>query len=117
MQSMSERTLAGILREARRGSGMSLRDVERATGISNAHLSQLETGTIERPDVALLWDLATLYDIEFEELAGLAGHIEDPGRRRGARIAVALRALGGLTDDEYDEALRYIAELTRRRRV
>ena len=110
---MSEQTLAGVLRDARRRGGMSLRDVERATGIRNAHLSQLETGTIERPDVALLWDLAALYDIEFEELARLAGHITDGGR---ARIAVALRALGELTDDEQEEALRYIAELGRRRR-
>jgi transcriptional regulator with XRE-family HTH domain len=114
MQSMSERTLAGILREARHDRAMSLRDVERATGISNAHLSQLETGTIERPDVALLWDLATLYDLEFDELAVLAGHIKGPGRRR---ISVALRALDGLTDEEHDQALRYIAELTRRRRA
>ena len=93
---------------------MSLRDVERATGISNAHLSQLETGTIERPDVVLLWDLAAVYDIEFDQLARLAGHIK--GRERGARIAVALRALGDLTDEQHDEALRYIAGLKRNRR-
>ena len=109
---MSERTLAEVQRAARRDSGMSLREVERATGIRNAHLSQLETGTIERPDPALLWDLATLYGIEFDELARLAGHIAGEG---GARIAVALRALGDLTDDEHAEALRYIAELRRRR--
>ena len=80
-----------------------------ATPISRSSRRARSSG----PTSALLWDLAALYDIEFEELARLAGHITDGGR---ARIAVALRALGELTDDEQEEALRYIAELGRRRR-
>jgi transcriptional regulator with XRE-family HTH domain len=95
---------------------MSLRDVERAIGIRNAHLSQLETGTIARPDLALLWDLAELYEVEFGELAKLAGHATDGDGAGKLDVTVALRALRELTDEDRAEALRYITSLRRRRR-
>jgi transcriptional regulator with XRE-family HTH domain len=113
---MAEPTLANVLRAARQRRGMSLRDVERAIGIRNAHLSQLETGTIARPDLALLWDLAELYDVEFGELAKLAGHATDGDGGRKLDVTVALRALRELTDEDRAKALRYITSLRRRRR-
>ncbi len=106
------------LNEARRRRGLSLRDVERAIGVKSGHLSQLETGTIAKPEMALLWELSALYGIDFEQLLALAGHTpseaETPGRRRN-RMTVALRALGELTPPEQTEALRYMAELKARR--
>ena len=105
-------TLGSVLREARRGRGMSLRDVQRRTGIGNAHLSQLETGTIARPEPALIWDLAVLYDLDFAELLELAGH---GAHAAGERMTVALRALGELTAQEQSEVLQFMAELKRRR--
>jgi transcriptional regulator with XRE-family HTH domain len=109
-------SLATTLRRARKTSGLSLRDVERQTGIHNAHLSQLETGRIARPEPALLWTLATLYELDFEQLltaAGLVGGDAAPEHRR--RITVALRALGELTPSEQEEILRYMAEVRSRR--
>jgi HTH-type transcriptional regulator, competence development regulator len=91
---------------------MSLRDVERAVGIRNAHLSQLETGRITKPEMALLWELATLYRLDFAELLELAGYSSP---QLGRRMTVALRALGELTADEQEDALRYMAELKGRR--
>ena len=93
---------------------MSLRDVQRRTGIGNAHLSQLETGTIARPEPALIWDLAVLYDLDFAELLELAGHGSGP-QAAGERMTVALRALGELTAQEQSEVLQFMAELKRRR--
>jgi len=113
MGRMAEPTLATVLRDARQQRGMSLRDVERAIGIRNAHLSQLETGTIVRPDLALLWDLSELYEVEFETLAKLAGYAGDSGRGRTLDMTVALRALRELTADDRAKALRYIAKLRR----
>jgi HTH-type transcriptional regulator, competence development regulator len=110
-------TLGDVLRAARQRHGLSLRDVERRTGIRNAHLSQLETGGIARPEMALLWDLAAVYELDFSTLLRLAGHSGGPetaGERR-QRMTVALRALGELTPEEQAEALDYIAELRRRR--
>jgi len=111
-----QETLAATLRRARRTSGLSLRDVERQTGIHNAHLSQLETGRIARPEPSLLWTLAALYELDFEQLlaaAGLVGGESAPARRR--RVTVALRALGELTAEEQEEILRYMAEVRSRR--
>lgn len=109
---MTAPTLAGRLRDARRDLGLSLRDVERRTGIRNAHLSQLETGTIAKPEMALLWELAALYELDFGELLELAGYGAGEARRR--RMTVALRALGELSEADQDEVLRYMAELKRR---
>jgi transcriptional regulator with XRE-family HTH domain len=112
---MPERpTLATVLRDARRSRGLSLREVERRTGIGNAHLSQLETGTIARPEPALIWELAVLYELDFAELLALAGRGVRPDAR-GERMTVALRALGELTAQEQSEVLRFMAELKRRR--
>lgn len=38
-----------ILRDARKRQHMSLRDLERASGVSNAAISQIEQGQIENP--------------------------------------------------------------------
>jgi transcriptional regulator with XRE-family HTH domain len=110
-------SLGAVLRAARERHGLSLRDVERRTGIRNAHLSQLETGGIARPEMALLWDLATLYELDFSTLLRLAGHTGGPetaGEQR-QRMTVALRALGELTPEDQAAALDFIAELKRRR--
>lgn len=106
---MTERRLPDVLREARRRSGMSLRDVERATGIRNAHLSQIETGKIVRPEVALLWDLASLYALDFEALMRLAGH----ELAAGNNLTIAFRAMNDLSAEEQLQALRYMAKLKR----
>ena len=106
-------SLGALLKRARARHGLSLRDVERRTGIRSGHLSQLETDTIGKPEMALLWELAALYELDFSQLLALAGHTGGPetaGRRR-ARLTVALRALGELSPDDQAAALRYMAQL------
>lgn len=110
-------SLARELAEARHALGLSLREVERRTGIRNAHLSQIETGTIARPEMALLWELSVAYGLDFARLLTLAGY-EAAGEAAAAdrgRMTVALRALGQLTPGEQAEALQFMAELRRRR--
>lgn len=48
-------------KERRTKSGMTLREVETATGISNAYLSQLENGKIKRPSFDVVEKLHNLY--------------------------------------------------------
>ena len=110
-------TLGAALRAARAESGLSLRDVERRTQIKSGHLSQIETGTIAQPEMAILWELAGLYGLDFTALlraAGLSSATETPGRKR-RRMTVALRALEELTPREQAEALAYMAEIRSRR--
>jgi transcriptional regulator with XRE-family HTH domain len=107
-------TLGQRLRSARTAKGLSLREVERRTGIHNAHLSQIENGRILKPEMALLWELAGLYDADYPELLRLAGHARGATSRPGEareRMTVALRALDELTPAERDDAMRYLQEL------
>ncbi len=110
-------TLGSVLKRARNGRAMSLRDVERRTGVRSGHLSQIETDAIGKPEMAILWDLAALYELDFVHLLSLAGYETGPetsGRQR-QRMTVALRALGELSPAEQAEALRYMAKLRGRR--
>ena len=60
---------------------MSLRGVQRLSGISNAYLSQIEKG-LRHPGPKLLRRLAALYGVGVEELFRKAGYLESD--RRGA---------------------------------
>jgi transcriptional regulator with XRE-family HTH domain len=109
--------LGGVLATARKKRGWSLRAVERRTGIHNAHLAQIENGTIERPDPNMLWTLATVYELEFPELMRLAGHV-GPRRRDAKRrslIGAALYALEDLSPEEQEQVFDFMAEIKRRR--
>ena len=57
-----------ILRTFRERAKLTLRQVEEATSISNAYLSQLETGKIKRPSAQALYVLAKLYSVDVETL-------------------------------------------------
>jgi transcriptional regulator with XRE-family HTH domain len=109
--------LGATLKAARAAAGLSLRDVERRTGLRSGHLSQIETNTIARPELAILWELAATYGIDFGRLMALAGYGggEDDSARRRRRMTVALRAMSELTPADQAEALRFMAELKARR--
>lgn len=111
------KTLGEVLKEARAKRGWTLRQAEAHTGIHNAHISQIETGTITSPSAALLWSFADAYDVDYKRLLRLAGHTTKD-RTLGARRSLAgaaLQALDDLTPDEQREALEYMAKLKRHR--
>jgi transcriptional regulator with XRE-family HTH domain len=109
-------TLAGTLRDARMKRGWSLRDVQRHTGIHNAHLSQIENATITRPDHNVLFALAKAYELDYGKLLRMAGHIEHrTDGRQSAYGPVAFKTLAELTDDEQREVVEYMLRLKDRR--
>lgn len=65
-----------ILRELRERSGLTLRQVEQATQISNSYLSQLETGKINTPSAQSLYVLSKLYAVDVETLLIEAGMVK-----------------------------------------
>ena len=109
--------LGQLLKKERVKRGWSLREVERRTEIANAHLSQIETGIIERPDVGVLYRLANLYGIEWVRIMKIAGHVEPKGARKSGRslAGAALHAVGDFTPAEEQELLRFMEELRKRR--
>lgn len=65
--------LGASLAAARKDRGWSLREAERRSGVPNAHISQIETGAIERPGIAILVRLAEAYGIPEADLLAAAG--------------------------------------------
>lgn len=84
-------TLASLLRGARTRMRLSLREVERRTGISNGYLSLLENGSAKRPSPEFLAKLSTLYGASYELLMELAGY-------QAPQPLPPLRAIPGLED-------------------
>lgn len=108
--------LGARLRAARQAKGWSLREVERRTGIHNAHLAQIETGVIGRPAMHLLHSLAALYGQDYPELLRLAGHVQRaPSNGATAGPALALHGADDLTPEEQQEVAAFLARLRRHR--
>lgn len=56
---------------------MSLRDVERRTGVSNVYLGQIEQAKRPPPHPNILKKLAPLYDVSVYELMAAAGYLDE----------------------------------------
>jgi HTH-type transcriptional regulator, competence development regulator len=107
-----EESLGQKLAAARAERGWSLREVERRTGIQNAHLSQIETGAIERPAPNVLWALAEVYELDLRELMRMSGHVEAAAKGTpGSVVGAALRALGEMSPGEQEEVLQFMKEI------
>jgi transcriptional regulator with XRE-family HTH domain len=108
--------LGSFLAKARTAVGKSLRTVERETGISNAYLSQLETGKIKTPAPQNLHLLAGAYNVSYELLMELAGYPvpSRPGERTASK-AMAAR-MGRVTREEEEALVEYLQFIRSRKR-
>lgn len=66
--------LGAFLRQARKDANLTLRAVEKETGISNGYLSQLESGRVRRPSPTNLHKLSELYRLPYAETMEAAGY-------------------------------------------
>lgn len=73
---MFMKLLGSKLKELRDIHRFTLRQVEEATGISNAYLSQLENDKIAKPSANVLYKLSNIYNVELDSLLAAAGIIE-----------------------------------------
>ena len=69
-------TLGQVLKTTRERVSLTLKQVDEATGISNAYLSQLENDKIKKPSASVLYKLANVYKINLNVLLAAAGIIE-----------------------------------------
>jgi transcriptional regulator with XRE-family HTH domain len=110
--------LGALLAELRRAKGLSLRQVEEATGnaVSNAYLSQLEKGKIKKPSPNVLHSLAEVYVVPYEALMEKAGYLMPAkDKASGPRRRLAVFAIDDLTAEEEEELLKYLAFLRTRK--
>lgn len=113
-----ESDLGAYIARLRTAVGLTLRQVEEATNreVSNAYLSQLENGKINKPSPNILFALATVYGVEYEDLMTRAGYFPSAPNTEGRRQArVATFAIDGITPEEERELLDYLAYIRRRR--
>ncbi len=111
--------LGNYLADIRTAKRMTLRQVEEATdrAVSNAYLSQLENGRINKPSPSILHSLASVYGVPYESLMEKAGYIKPSSAREATEKhgRVATFAGESLTPDEEDELLTYLAFLRSRK--
>ena len=102
--------LATLLATARSRKGLSLRQVEAATGISNAYLSQLEGGRrVREPSPVLLHKLGELYGLAYAELLSAAGYpLPGPATERPDSTHSIAARLGPTTEEEEEALLDYL---------
>lgn len=97
-------TLGEYLKALRAASAFTLREVEEATEVSNAYLSQLENEKISKPSPHILHKLSTFYGISYELLMEKAGYIKHGVK--GGRLAAS--SLGKLSSEEEATLLQYL---------
>lgn len=120
--------LGQYLWDLRKAASMTLREVEEASErkVSNAYLSQLETGRISSPSPAILHEISTVYETRlpknasiacsYEKMMELAGHIRPVTQakpKRNSRLPTF--ASEHLTPEEEDELLKYLAFIRMRK--
>ena len=113
-------TLGQYLASIRLDRKMSLRQVEEASNkeISNAYLSQLETGKIQQPSPNVLNTVADIYKIDYIQLMELAGYLPSANSRESSEHhgRVATFSEHNLTQDEEAQLLDYLKFLRTRKR-
>jgi transcriptional regulator with XRE-family HTH domain len=101
------------LKSLRSGAGLTLREVEDATGkdVSNAYLSQLENGHIAKPSPNVLHSLASVYKVPYAKLMERAGYISPNARisNTAKHGRAATFSIENLTLDEEKELLQYLS--------
>ena len=104
-------TLGEILREARKQKGTTLREVEVATGVSNAYLSQLESDEdkVKEPSPNKLHKLAKYYNLEYWMLMESAGYMA-PNTKESRPSSLQALLLEGqeFSDDELNALAIYL---------
>lgn len=105
LRRMAER-LATLLLDSRKRSGLTLRAVQARTGVSNAYLSQLETGKIKEPSPSVLHKLSQLYGLSYSDMLAAAGY-PLPGKNSQSVSLLAAR-IGPTSQEEEDAIVDYL---------
>lgn len=90
---------------------LSLKDVYRATGISDSKLSRVENGSND-PAPDILRDLSKLYDVDLVKLYCMAGYLNEEALPSCKQV---FQNANLLTEDERDLIQRHIDMLTKGR--
>src|SRR5579884_4298977 len=100
--------LGTLLADARRRKGLTLRAVQDAVGVSNAYLSQLETGKVQSPSPIVLHKLSELYGLPYATVMQEAGYpLPETVQETDSAVRLAAR-VGETTQEEEDALVDYL---------
>ena len=103
-----------------KGRSVSLREVERQTGVSNEYISQLERGIATKPTPDVLQKLAKFYGVTYESLLIAAGYLkEKPSRDRRRVVPREVEAIAEsaqFSGDEWEQVREFMTFLAAKRR-
>ncbi|MEM7224455.1 MAG: helix-turn-helix transcriptional regulator [Pseudomonadota bacterium] len=110
--------LGTFLASTRNKLGLTLRAVEKRTGISNAYLSQLEHGRIGMPAPQNLHKLAEVYRLPYELLMELAGHPVPRAETANAkpRLDSFSARIGSVTKEEEEALVEFLQFIRSKKR-
>jgi transcriptional regulator with XRE-family HTH domain len=107
-------TLGSELKNLRKMKGLTLRQVEEISGVSNGYLNLLENDKVKEPSPKILSKLAQAYDVPHKQLMILAGYLTLDEGRRVTRLPVGGHGLSGIVlktiDDLTDEELQQVKD-------
>jgi transcriptional regulator with XRE-family HTH domain len=109
-----EKSLGQTLQAARDAKKLSLRGVEKAVGVSNAYLSQLESGKIKQPSPSVLHKLAELYEISYSDVMRLAGYPVPDQSTEEHNLSNFESRIGSVTTEEETALIEYLEFLRSR---
>lgn len=117
MRKDDSKTLGTYLRSLREAKALTLRDVEEKSGISNAFVSQIESGKVKHPSPIMLHKLAEIYAVPYEGLLERVGYpVPENSASAGRSASNIFRRLGSISEDEEQLLLDYLSFLRSRAR-
>jgi HTH-type transcriptional regulator, competence development regulator len=107
------------LKTVRESAGLSLREIERRSGLNSGYLSQLEQGKIAHPSPAILRKAADAYAVRYEDVLLWAGYAPASAEHLAPRQAMALSTVASLGDPSQNEleALQAIVKVLQQNRA
>ena len=107
----------GYFKALRESKSMTLRDVERIAEVSNAYLSQLESGKIKQPSPLTLHKLSEIYGVSYDILMKKVGYPvpEKLKDKNDIQPSISYR-VGTITSDEELELLNYLKFIRNRKK-
>lgn len=60
--------IGDLMRLHRQNKGFTLRDAEKISGVSNAYISQVETGHVKKPSLDFIVKLCDAYEVKIEDV-------------------------------------------------
>jgi transcriptional regulator with XRE-family HTH domain len=94
------------LRRLRQERDLTLKQVELASGVSNAYISQLERGRRKSPHPDILKGLAKAYGVPVEDLLRAAGYLGETSSELGSRERLEQGYQRATSDPQFQHGTR-----------